>query len=139
MGDLTEHFSKSEFACKGENCCGHTCPVHFNLPSALEVLRNKVSFHFGKDTPLTISSGFRCVTHNEEVQKKYNKNYKPFSSKSRHMRADAVDVMCPEGMSIEDFLQLAEECCFFYGIGIYDNRLHLDMRQHPKARWDSRK
>lgn len=144
MGDLTEHFSRSEFACQGDNCCGHSSPVHRSLPNALEILRRRVSDHLGKDTPLIISSGFRCITHNEEVQKEYNREYKPFSSKSRHMLADAVDVMCPKGMSIGVFKRLAEPCLFleeamyFGGIGIYNNRLHLDLRD-VKLSWDMRK
>ena len=61
MGDLTRNFSRSEFACRGGNCCGGSGPVHPALVTGLQELRDKVG------GPLTISSGFRCRRHNAAV------------------------------------------------------------------------
>ena len=54
MGDLSKNFNRSEFACKGKNCCGHSAAVHPDLVDALQALRDRI----GK--PLSITSGFRC-------------------------------------------------------------------------------
>ena len=35
MGDLSKNFNRSEFACKGTNCCGHSAAVHPDLVDAL--------------------------------------------------------------------------------------------------------
>ena len=35
MGDLSKNFNRSEFACKGKNCCGHSAAVHPDLVDAL--------------------------------------------------------------------------------------------------------
>ncbi len=61
MGDLSKNFNRSEFACKGKNCCGHSAAVHPDLVDALQALRD----HIGK--PLSITSGFRCNRHNKAV------------------------------------------------------------------------
>lgn len=61
MGDLSKNFNRSEFACKGTNCCGHSAAVHPDLVDALQTLRDRI----GK--PLSITSGFRCNRHNKAV------------------------------------------------------------------------
>ncbi len=61
MGDLSKNFNRSEFACKGTNCCGHSAPVQPELVSALQALRDQLNL------PLSITSGFRCNRHNESV------------------------------------------------------------------------
>lgn len=59
MGDLSEHFSKSEFACR---CgCGTAFTISPELITALEAIRNAVG------VPLPIDSGFRCQAHNVAV------------------------------------------------------------------------
>ena len=40
MGDLSKNFNRSEFACKGTNCCGHSAAVHPELIDALQALRD---------------------------------------------------------------------------------------------------
>ncbi len=119
---LTTNFKRSEFACKGENCCGHSCPISPVLVTYLQLLRNRI------DAPLTISSGFRCRTHNEKVGG---------SLDSLHTYGLAVDVMCPKGKTLQEFLETAESIPPFRdgGIGVYTNppRLHLDLG--PKRRW----
>ena len=68
MGDLSEHFSRWEFRCRGENCCGHSGPVDERLVSALEELRRLAGERCGwKDVPIHVDSGYRCHVHNREV------------------------------------------------------------------------
>ena len=122
MGDLSKNFSRSEFACKGTNCCGHSAPVHPELISALQDLRDQLNL------PLSITSGFRCNRHNESVGG---------ATQSFHTLGMAADVACPDGMTAEDLAQAAETIPSFQqgGIGIYPSWVHLDVRTTGKARW----
>ena len=122
MGDLSKNFSRSEFACKGTNCCGHSAPVQPELISALQALRNQLNL------PLSITSGFRCNRHNESVGG---------AARSFHTLGMAADVACLEGMTAEDLAQAAEAIPAFQqgGIGIYPSWVHLDVRTTGKARW----
>ena len=122
MGDLSKNFSRSEFACKGTNCCGHSAPVQPELISALQALRNQLNL------PLSITSGFRCNRHNESVGG---------AARSFHTLGMAADVACPEEMTAEDLAQAAETIAAFQqgGIGIYPSWVHLDVRTTGKARW----
>lgn len=122
MGDLSKNFSRSEFACKGTNCCGHSAPVHPELISALQALRDQLNL------PLSITSGFRCNRHNEFVGG---------AARSFHTLGMAADVACPEGMTAEDLAQAVEAIPAFQqgGIGIYPSWVHLDVRTTGKARW----
>jgi len=122
MGDLSKNFSRSEFACKGTNCCGHSAPVQPELISALQALRDQLNL------PLSITSGFRCNRHNESVGG---------ATRSFHTLGMAADVACPDGLTAEDLAQAAETIAAFQqgGIGIYPSWVHLDVRTTGKARW----
>ena len=121
MGDISTHFSRSEFACKGKNCCGGAGTVTKELINGLEELRKKV----GK--PLCITSGFRCVVHNKRVGGAPN---------SQHIYGTAADVRVPQGVTPKRLAELAEEIDVFRngGIGIYPTFVHVDVRTQ-KARW----
>jgi uncharacterized protein YcbK (DUF882 family) len=122
MGDLSKNFSRSEFACKGQDCCEHSAPVHPELISALQELREKVM------VPLTINSGFRCNRHNRAIGG---------AAQSFHRLGMAADIACPKGMTPETLAQAAEAIPAFHegGIGIYPSWVHLDVRITGKARW----
>jgi uncharacterized protein YcbK (DUF882 family) len=81
---------------------------------------------------LHITSGFRCV--------EYNSNINGSSKYSKHCLGQAIDCHSP-GIFLADFLSIAESIEAFYqgGIGVYDGdtlpRLHLDVRMTGKARW----
>lgn len=122
MGDLSKNFSRSEFACKGTNCCGHSAPIQPELISALQALRDQLNL------PLSITSGFRCNRHNDSVGG---------AARSFHTLGMAADVACPEEMTAEDLAQAAETIAAFQqgGIGIYPSWVHLDVRTTGKARW----
>ncbi|MDY0324840.1 MAG: D-Ala-D-Ala carboxypeptidase family metallohydrolase [Candidatus Cloacimonadaceae bacterium] len=122
MGDLSKNFSRSEFACKGTNCCGHSAPIQPELISALQALRDQLNL------PLSITSGFRCNRHNESVGG---------AARSFHTLGMAADVACPDGLTAEDLARAAETIPAFQqgGIGIYPSWVHLDVRTTGKARW----
>jgi uncharacterized protein YcbK (DUF882 family) len=122
MGDLSKDFSRAEFACRGEGCCGGAAPVHPALITGLQQLRDKVG------APLTLSSGFRCVTHNAKVGG---------AADSQHTLGMAADVLCPAGWSPERLAKAAETVEVFRqgGIGIYLGRIHVDVRSDGPVRW----
>ena len=118
MGDLSEHFSTSEFADPSTGEC-HINPF---LISALEELRAKV----GK--PIIVHSGYRSPRHNAEVGG---------ASHSQHLLGKAADI------SVKDFSVLAlyayaTQVTLFDlgGVGIYpeDGFIHVDVRPQ-RARW----
>lgn len=122
MGDLSKDFSRAEFACKGNGCCGGSAPVHPALIAGLQELREKVG------AALIVSSGFRCVTHNAKVGG---------APESQHTLGMAADVLCPAGWSSERLANAAEMVDVFRlgGIGIYPGRIHVDVRANGPARW----
>ncbi len=80
---------------------------------------------------ITVTSGFRCRTHNAQV--------KGASPNSWHTKGRACDIQAEE-KTPEQVFEAAKMIEAFEsgGIGIYDNRVHVDSgdRYH---RWDNRK
>lgn len=116
MGDLSPHFSESEFRCK----CGtpdhvpHPVQVHTDLVDALERLRRICD-----NRPLQIRSGHRCAVHNRHVGG---------ARRSRHLIGDAADI--PFGYAT---VEQAKEAGF-RGIGSMRGwAVHVDMG--PVRRW----
>lgn len=122
MEDLTKNFNRSEFACKGKNCCGGAAPVSLKLVQGLQALRDAIG------RPLTVNSGFRCLKHNGAVGG---------AKSSRHCLGTAADVALPKGFDAMRLAALAQGLELFDGIGLYDTFVHFDVRG-VKARWDYR-
>lgn len=122
MGDLTKNFSRSEFACNGVTCCGHSSPVCLKLVECVQKLRDIVG------VPLHINSGFRCKTHNAKIGGK---------SESYHCLGMAADIAVPKNLTPQEFAKFAESVPEFNqgGIGIYTSWIHVDIRTTGKARW----
>ncbi len=78
---------------------------------------------------LSITSGFRCKKHNQDL---INKGF-PASFTSRHMLGDAVDIFCMK-KNQPDMIQAARELGF-NGVGIGKNFLHFDLRELPAEWW----
>ena len=117
MGDLSEHFSKSELAC---HCCGQL-KIEGGLLAALEQLRTLA----GKE--IFVHDGYRCASHNQVVGG---------VTDSEHTRGMAADIAIP-GLSLQQMYELALQVPAFLngGIGVYDGGfLHVDIRLH-QARW----
>jgi len=117
MGDLSEHFSKTELAC---HCCGQL-KIESGLVDALEQLRALA----GKE--IIVHDGYRCSLHNQKVGG---------VSDSEHMLGVAADIAIP-GLTLQQMYELALQVPAFLngGIGVYDGGfLHVDVRIHP-ARW----
>ena len=126
MGDLSAHFSKSEFACH----CGQ-CQM-IDIDQQLIALLEKLITDFSTmpDRAIVkITSGYRCPAHNKAVGGAPN---------SQHCLGIAADIqvllhgrrIAPE--AIHRYL------CRLYpdshGIGLYRDWVHIDTRP-TKARW----
>ena len=121
MGDLSAHFSRSEFMCK----CGSCDSLGDVNPELIQVLERLRAMCLGK--PIKINSGHRCVTYNGKVGGSPN---------SQHILGNAADIVIKgvhptEVASILNMLYPAT-----YGIGIYEGKgfVHIDVRS-SRARW----
>lgn len=113
---LSEHFERSEFACK---CgCGQDT-VDYELVRILEAIHDKFQ------TVVTVNSGNRCEKYNHKVGGKPN---------SQHLKGRAADITV-RGKTPKE-VQDAFEQMFpdSYGMGRYANFTHVDSRA-GKARW----
>jgi len=128
MEKLSKHFNRSEFRCRGENCCGGSSPIQERLIQALEEYRfllNRENHEL--EVRIEVRSGFRCVMHNREVGG---------AKDSRHMSGEAADiVVC--GMEQSKALEILRWVGRFQegGIGVYDSFVHVDVRRDGPARW----
>ena len=117
---LAPNFMSHEFACKH---CGKLPEKGMStyLIVLLQLFRNAV----GK--PLIITSGYRCPVHNRNLGG---------ASNSQHLKGTAVDILIPEGMTVDKMAEIADKIGF-NGIGKYykDNFLHVDVRG-TRARWE---
>lgn len=107
MGDLSAHFSRSEFA---DHRTGQVY-VAPELVRALEVLRHEIG-----DRPITIVSGYRSPSTNKAVGG---------ASNSQHLWGRAADLSDALGVTIEQ-----AKAAGFSGIGVNPRGhvVHVDVR-----------
>lgn len=116
MGDVSKHFSRREFMC---HCgCGFAT-VDVELISVLEDLR----VHF--DSPILITSGCRCASHNRRVGG---------APDSEHLRGTAADIKVDGVASHTVYDYLSTKYPGRYGLGRYPTWTHVDVRLRA-ARW----
>lgn len=118
---LSDNFKVSEFACHGNGCCD-TVKIDSLLVDYLQKIRN----HFGKT--VTISSGYRCPTHNKSVNG---------ATASRHATGQAADIVI-KGVTPAEIAKYAESIGI-KGIGLYETAkdgyfVHIDTRTY-KSFW----
>ena len=112
---ISKHFDRSELACKCGGCTQDTVDVV--LIGYLEQVRE----HFNQ--PVTITSGNRCIWHNERVGG---------TGSSQHLFGRAADIIV-RGTDPEDVANFLEDIVEG-GLGRYPTFTHLDSR-NGKARW----
>ena len=118
MGDLTDNFNRSEFACK---CgCGFD-EIALDTVYICQTLRH----HF--DRPVTITSGCRCPEHNASVGG---------AEKSQHVAGTAADVVVKDvhAHDVYEYLDTNAVDLGVGGLGKYDSFTHVDTRGR-RARW----
>ena len=116
IGDISEHFSRSEHACL---CgCGFDT-VDVELNSLLEHIRN----YYNKS--VTITGPNRCAAHNASQQG---------AKRSLHCEGKAADIQVKDTSPRAVYHYLNKKFPDKYGIGLYHNRVHVDVRP-TKARW----
>ena len=122
LWDEIKYFKKSEFSCKcGKYCNGYPAEIDMNMVKIADKIREKI----GK--PITINSGLRCKTHNENVGGVSN---------SQHLYGNAADLGLPAGCTPAQMASIAEEIIGDTGgIGIYSWGIHIDTRS-TKSRWN---
>jgi uncharacterized protein YcbK (DUF882 family) len=128
---LSANFTRWEFRCRGEDCCGGAAPADSRLVNGLQRLRNSLpDKHRAKG--ITINCAFRCPVHNRAIGSE---------DSSEHPKARAADLATPDGMTVDEFADLAEAVPEFAqgGIGKYEWGIHVDVRLEAQpARWDKR-
>lgn len=156
MGDLSRHFSRSEFAChcKNPRCEGKVgFVVDPLLIIGLEELRESIRRGNNRSHSrirVRVISGVRCADHDRacnEVNKKAGYRART-NSTGQHFLGAAADVVVEvdrgpawEAIPPEVVVAYAEECPVWqdgrggigHGIG---NAVHLDVRGGKGARWN---
>ena len=113
----TGNFSRKEFACK--------CGCGFDVVDAelVEVLQGVRSYFM---EPVIITGPNRCAAHNHSIGGAVN---------SQHVLGKAADFRVA-GVSADQVADYLERTYpDRYGIGRYDGRTHVDVRE-TKARWN---
>ena len=127
-----KYFSLHEFACKCSVCNRNPNTIPKNMPplELLEVL-TELREYFGQ--PITINSGYRCPTHNNNIGG---------AEKSRHVIGDAVDIVVKNTTTESVYKHIISKYGDRpYGIAVninasnkYAGFVHIDTRG-VKARW----
>ena len=113
MGDLSEHFSASEFACK---CgCGYGTRAGDVEPSLIRLLEN-MRHEYG---PIRVNSGCRCTTYNASIGGVAN---------SAHTLGRAADLRISGGKDRRKMVDLA---VMFNasGLGVAKTFIHVDVSE----------
>ena len=118
---LSTYFTSNEFDCHGSGCCSSTL-INPELVKYLQKIRK----HF--NAPITITSGYRCTTHNSRVGG---------ATGSRHTKGDAADIVV-KGVAPREVAKYAESIGV-KGIGLYETSAdgfftHIDTRT-TKSFW----
>lgn len=110
---IGHNLSIKEMECKCHLPTCHFTLINYKLILAWERLRKS----YGK--PLTVTSGFRCQEHNQNVQGVVN---------SKHTTGSAIDIsfLNKSSHEIACIIRLADS--FFEYIKIYETFIHCDVR-----------
>ena len=116
---LSENFNLKEFECTHKN--HRHVKVDSELVEKLQELRERLGL------PMIINSGYRCSERNIQVGG---------AEHSQHLLGKAADIsLHNQSMSGQDIASLARGIGFT-GIGLYDNFIHLDVREGQPAKWN---
>jgi uncharacterized protein YcbK (DUF882 family) len=109
VGDLSEHFSRAEFACK---CgCGKD-DVTLELVIQLERLRSFIR------RPIIVTSGVRCAIYNAKVGGKPD---------GAHLTGEGADIACLNSHTRWQMLRIIFNWSLFDRVGVGETFLHVDI------------
>ncbi len=125
MGDISRHFSRSEFACrKGEGPCpycgGKVPPDSVLLPLTAKLEQLRIALG---NKPIRINSAYRCKERNAELA--------DAAPTSQHLTGNAVDIAIDGGREacISAAIQAARVGFNGIGVDVRNYRyIHVDMR-----------
>lgn len=120
-----KYFRKEEFACKcnGKYCNGYPAEIDMDMVRAADAIRERLG------VPLRVNSGLRCQQWNR---------IQGGATNSRHLYGDACDLGKPDGYTVNQMYDTAEDIIGSTGgVGAYNWGIHIDKRG-SKARWDER-
>lgn len=117
MGDLSENFSRYEFACK----CG--CGFDTVDAEQLRLLQDLREWA----GPTKVNSGCRCVKHNKDEGGGEN---------SLHLFGRASDIECENKTPDEVADWVDRYLGNTGGLGRYETFTHIDTRTNGPARWE---
>ena len=109
---MSKHFHIEEMECKCEGC-GHSYPMDNRFMSNLDELRENL------DCAVFVTSGFRCLAHNEAVGG---------VTSSWHTKGKAADVYCKYA-TLEEIAEQAED--LFEEVIVYDTFVHVANAEGP--------
>ena len=113
MGDLSDHFSASEFAC---SCgCGYGTRPHDVSAELLDLLE-RMREEYG---PIHLNSGCRCRTWNAHVGG---------VAHSAHCLGQAADLRISGGRDRRKMLDIAV-LCWASGLGMANTYIHVDVAE----------
>ena len=115
MGDISNHFSRHEIACK----CG--CGLDTMDGETLNLADECREFVNHTITP---SSGARCLKHNRSIGS---------TDGSQHPKCRAMDLPVDNPKELYDYL--CKKYPNQYGFGLYDTFVHIDTRSGNGARF----
>ena len=141
MGNLSKNLSRQEFAC---NCgrCGNEPAVDSELVTVLQ----DICDHFAKERGLSkvtiiITRGYSCKEWNAYIWGGINKAREAQGKEplnvpwdGKHPDNIAADFIIREVSASDVQKYLLEKYPDKYGIGIYPDRTHIDIRS-TKSRW----
>lgn len=117
MGDLTEHFSRSEFRCPCGQCNGFPVEPSTELVTALQRMRVRLA------RPMTITSGVRCEAHNAAVGG---------VAGSEHTRGEAADLAATTSRERYELVKAAIEVGV-KRVGVAKGFVHVGTGREPAA------
>jgi len=113
---MSKYFKHHEFTCK----CG--CDLNMTQPLLLDLLEH---LRIEVQEPIFINSATRCIAHNAAVGG---------SPRSQHLLGAAADIRCEVHTPKELYDMLDKAFPSSLGLGLYENFVHIDVRQ-GRARW----
>lgn len=123
---LSKYFDSHEFDCQCKNVDCKDQKISKSLITKLDSIRIEIA------QPLTVTSGFRCAKHQQEIR---DSGVSTVVAKvSTHEKGDAADIRPKDG-KMEGF----ETVCAkqFDSIGLAKTFLHCDLRTDKKnRRWN---